>query len=151
MGIQSTVSSSGQFGVVLLGESSTIDIINNHGIIIAGSTESESERTFDVKHINQDVEGMGLFLRGSHVIWNPETQTRNRTSSMIQGSTLENYPTILKGHFILDSNFSLKDKSNNIIISAGQVLKTINNLQEKVTTLQNELDQLKLNTQSGNP
>ena len=130
-------------GVTITGTGGVLEIKNNDGLILSGKSSSESNRMFDEKHqevsrngtrVKTNIQnGKGIIIRGALT-----TSSLNniQEGSLIEGSSDTQYPTILRGNFILDEKFNLYDKNKNQLVTAGQLLSTINQLQTKVQELE---------------
>ena len=124
-------------GVAILGDINSAEIPLNYGVVIQGEYNNngsmyafkEGDDDKPSVHVNVNttipdgytyrytkVEGGGIYIRGAKGMnANPPTSSTG-DRSLIQGSTWENAPTMLKGNFQLGENFSLKDKDGKTFI-----------------------------------
>ena len=121
-----TVISNPLEGVMIVGGRSVIKAKKNRGVIIGGiiNTNLEQELTEEeqkFKTVSSVVEGEGIFIRGQ---LRNVSQQELSSGSLIHGSTVVTSPTHLGGSFILDKDFTLKDKDGKTIIFENGQLKS---------------------------
>ena len=119
-------------GLIMLGEASVVKAKNNSGVIISSRPinyslqkyDENGVRDFDTKETDgtegrrkNEVSGLGIYITGSEMdATNYTNGAYTIKNSMIQGSSNTLHPTILKGSFKLDDEFTLYARDGKTII-----------------------------------